>query len=248
MRVNERTALIGKSVVLVPYRREHVPTYHQWMSDPELLRLTASEPLTFEEELDMQKKWQEDDDSEYVIIEPKEHPIQIRPVYHSLYKNPVELTFIILARSSDEDMAQADVGNAEISRLPMIGDVNLFFKRVGSNEEESISSQPAYNEVECEVMIAEPAYRGKSLGFAALSILLPYATAAPPAGLGVLPTSLVARIGLENAPSIALFSRLGFVKIKVVEVFGELEMRYQGVVVGKDWSDDWHIREYPSSI
>lgn len=28
--------------------------YHQWMSSPELLRLTASEPLTLEEEYDMQ--------------------------------------------------------------------------------------------------------------------------------------------------------------------------------------------------
>ncbi|KAG9030266.1 hypothetical protein FRB95_004152 [Tulasnella sp. JGI-2019a] len=216
MLVNASTALIGTSVVLVPYRREHVPTYHQWMSNPELLRLTASEPLSFEEELDMQRKWQEDDD---------------------------KLTFIVLARSEGDPDSLGSISNAEISRLPMIGDVNLFFKRNGDDEESASSNNP-YDEVECEVMIAEPAYRGKSLGFTALSILLPYATTPPPSGPGAPPNSLVARIGLDNAPSIALFQRLGFVKTKAVEVFGELEMRYHDRT---SWSKEWQIREYPAT-
>lgn len=80
-----------------------------------------------------------------------------------------------------------------------------------------------------------------------MSVLLPYATSAPPIGLGALPTSLVARIGLDNAPSIALFSRLGFVKTKVVEVFGEMEMRYRHVGVGNTWGEDWQIAKYPLS-
>lgn len=33
-------------------RRE---TYHEWMKSPELLELTASEPLSLEEEIDMQR-------------------------------------------------------------------------------------------------------------------------------------------------------------------------------------------------
>ena len=32
---------------------------------------------------------------------------------------------------------------------------------------------------------------------------------------------------MHNAPSIALFSKLGFVETKRVEVFGELEMRWR---------------------
>jgi hypothetical protein len=30
-------------------------TYHEWMKSPELLELTASEPLTLDEELEMQR-------------------------------------------------------------------------------------------------------------------------------------------------------------------------------------------------
>jgi DNA-binding transcriptional MocR family regulator len=31
-------------------------TYHEWMKSPELLELTASEPLTFDEEMEMQRE------------------------------------------------------------------------------------------------------------------------------------------------------------------------------------------------
>ncbi|KAG8965125.1 N-acetyltransferase 9 [Tulasnella sp. 408] len=65
MRVNANTCIVGALVVLVPYRPEHVPTYHRWMMDPKLQELTASEPLTYEQELEMQQKWREDEDSKY---------------------------------------------------------------------------------------------------------------------------------------------------------------------------------------
>lgn len=57
MRLNQHTALVGERVVLLPYMKSHVPTYHTWMSDPELLRLTASEPLSLDEELENQQSW-----------------------------------------------------------------------------------------------------------------------------------------------------------------------------------------------
>ncbi|CAE6520600.1 unnamed protein product [Rhizoctonia solani] len=98
MRLNEFTAIVGLKVVLVPYRSEHVEQYHKWMQDPELLELTASEPLSFEEEMDMQRKWRDDAD---------------------------KLTFIILARTAPNP---ATTDPDAIRELPMIGDVNLFLK------------------------------------------------------------------------------------------------------------------------
>ncbi|KAJ8246413.1 hypothetical protein GJAV_G00267470 [Gymnothorax javanicus] len=72
MRMNEDTLLEGNYVVLVPYSRDHVPRYHEWMSSPELQKLTASEPLTLEEEYDMQSSWREDDDKCTFIILDKQ--------------------------------------------------------------------------------------------------------------------------------------------------------------------------------
>ncbi|KAH7915638.1 GNAT domain-containing protein [Hygrophoropsis aurantiaca] len=65
--------LVGKKVVLVPYKAEHVEKYHEWMTDPVLRELTASEPLTLEEEYEMQKKWRDDPDKLTFIILAHEH-------------------------------------------------------------------------------------------------------------------------------------------------------------------------------
>jgi RimJ/RimL family protein N-acetyltransferase len=54
--------------VLVPYRAEHVATYHGWMQDAELLELTGSEPLSLAEEEDMQRKWAGDTDKATFIL------------------------------------------------------------------------------------------------------------------------------------------------------------------------------------
>uniref|UniRef100_A0A2I2Z821 N-acetyltransferase 9 n=1 Tax=Gorilla gorilla gorilla TaxID=9595 RepID=A0A2I2Z821_GORGO len=68
MRLNQNTLLLGKKVVLVPYTSEHVPRYHEWMKSEELQRLTASEPLTLEQEYAMQRSWREDADKCTFIV------------------------------------------------------------------------------------------------------------------------------------------------------------------------------------
>ncbi|KAJ7315986.1 hypothetical protein JRQ81_002148 [Phrynocephalus forsythii] len=62
MRINQNTVLQGKKVTLVPYTAAHVPRYHEWMKCEELQRLTASEPLSLEQEYEMQCSWREDAD------------------------------------------------------------------------------------------------------------------------------------------------------------------------------------------
>lgn len=44
--------------------------------------------------------------------------------------------------------------------------------------------------------------------------------------LAVAPTSLIAKISSKNTASIRLFESLGFGRVKLVEVWDELEMRW----------------------
>ncbi|CAI2166785.1 20385_t:CDS:2 [Funneliformis geosporum] len=59
---------VGENVILVPYRPEHVPKYHEWMQSPFLREMTASEPLTLEQEYEMQRSWHVD---ENILAKPE---------------------------------------------------------------------------------------------------------------------------------------------------------------------------------
>ncbi|XP_009072614.1 PREDICTED: N-acetyltransferase 9 [Acanthisitta chloris] len=68
MKINQNTVLQGKKVTLVPYTAAHVPRYHEWMQSEELQRLTASEPLSLEQEYEMQRSWRDDTDKCTFIV------------------------------------------------------------------------------------------------------------------------------------------------------------------------------------
>lgn len=211
------------------------------MQSEELQVLTASEPLTLEEEYGMQgtgyhswvtvlnlsagfaESWRKDEDSESYILCRQIHCLM----------DSLELTFIILA--CEDPLIHNPLTSEDIAGLRMIGDVNLFIKE-GEEEE----GQPRVGkEGEVEVMIAgmllcvrlfafsqsgtEPASRRKGLAHAALSAFLHYAI------MHVLPCPmLVTRISATNTPSIRLFEKLGFERIKEPNFFGEIEMRFKG--------------------
>lgn len=74
MKHNANLVIHGQRVLLVPYRREHVPQYHEWMQDEQLQELTASEPLSLEEEYDMQRSWRDDPEKcTFILLDP-DHP------------------------------------------------------------------------------------------------------------------------------------------------------------------------------
>ncbi|KAI0757791.1 acyl-CoA N-acyltransferase [Daedaleopsis nitida] len=108
MKANKKTAIVHSNVILVPYREEHVAKYHEWMTSEELRELTASEPLSLEEEYDMQRKWQEDED---------------------------KLTFILLSGESFHPRDAATLTPELLAGQPMIGDVNLFLRGSPDDEE-----------------------------------------------------------------------------------------------------------------
>ncbi|GAN05913.1 N-acetyltransferase 9 isoform X2 [Mucor ambiguus] len=93
--------MIGEKVALVPYKPEHVPKYHEWMKSPFLQEMTASEPLTLEEEYEMQESWHQDEE---------------------------KLTFIVTSLPNDDSRSLKDIPETEIKdNTVMIGDVNIFF-------------------------------------------------------------------------------------------------------------------------
>ncbi|XP_054815377.1 uncharacterized protein LOC129315584 isoform X2 [Prosopis cineraria] len=71
-RSKERVSLEGEKVILVPYTEAHVPKYHQWMQDPSLLEATGSEPLTLDQEYQMQLSWSQDPDKQTFIVLDKD--------------------------------------------------------------------------------------------------------------------------------------------------------------------------------
>lgn len=107
------------------------------MKSPELQQLTASEPLTLEQEYDMQRSWREDDDStESSVFAPKiTHDNQTETTFHNTVDFP-ECTFIIL-----DTQKWADPSVDE--ETCMVGDVNIFL---------TDSTDPSLAEL--EIMIA----------------------------------------------------------------------------------------------
>ncbi|XP_021949779.1 N-acetyltransferase 9 isoform X2 [Folsomia candida] len=111
--------IFGERVVLVPYRREHVAKYHDWMGDAEILHLTGSERLTLQEEFEMQKTWEEDADKCTFIILNRDLYEKSADEVHSMVGD----TNLFL--NSNDDNHDETVGEIEI----MIADKK--FRRKG---------------------------------------------------------------------------------------------------------------------
>ncbi|KAL4719567.1 hypothetical protein ACJJTC_016346 [Scirpophaga incertulas] len=74
MKLNSNLKIEGTKVILIPYKKQHVTKYHTWMKSPELQELTASEPLSLEEEYNMQKQWQNDKDKcTFILLEKSKY-------------------------------------------------------------------------------------------------------------------------------------------------------------------------------
>ncbi|ETS63394.1 hypothetical protein PaG_01675 [Moesziomyces aphidis] len=224
MRINRNAVLVGRRSVLVPYRKQHVPRYHEWMKDPLIQEQTASEPLSLEQEYEMQQSWAVDED---------------------------KLTFIILARPDTGSNGNEDKDTIDLlPNCTMVGDVNIFLNARHEYDDEDeeqarkdSSSQPAdIYDAECEIMIAEHGYRRKGIAREALKMMFEYVTAAPTptaesgkmpqvdkpsshCSLPIPPEWLTCKISLTNQASIRLFESLGFPRQSVSEVWQEVEMR-----------------------
>ncbi|KAM9209021.1 alpha/beta-tubulin-N-acetyltransferase 9 [Dugong dugon] len=113
MLLNQNTLLLGKKVVLVPYTSEHVPRYHEWMKSEELQQLTASEPLSLEQEYTMQRSWQEDADKcTFIILDAEKWQAQPGTTEESCMAGDVNL---FLTDPGDPAVGEIEVMIAEPS-------------------------------------------------------------------------------------------------------------------------------------
>ncbi|GHJ89205.1 hypothetical protein NliqN6_5607 [Naganishia liquefaciens] len=207
MRLNENTAIVGDSVVLVPYRKEHVEQYHEWMKSPELLEATASDPLSLDEEREMQQKWHLDQD---------------------------KFTFIILARSADDVSPPLP---QDLHTLKMIGDVNLFLPNGVQEDVECeiMIAEKEYRGrgIAAEALSLMLNYVTSPISFPATTSTR---TDPLPALIPPHTYPFLVRIGASNTASIRLFASLGFTRVKLVRAFDEVEMRF-GWVPAADGDD-----------
>ncbi|XP_023507850.2 alpha/beta-tubulin-N-acetyltransferase 9 isoform X2 [Equus asinus] len=113
MRLNQNILLLGKKVALVPYTSEHVPRYHEWMKSEELQRLTASEPLTLEQEYAMQHSWREDADKcTFIVLDAEKWQAQPAATEESCMVGDVNL---FLTDRGDPSLGEIEVMIAEPS-------------------------------------------------------------------------------------------------------------------------------------
>ncbi|KAJ4344433.1 uncharacterized protein N0V89_012175 [Didymosphaeria variabile] len=210
MKINEHTALLTPKILLVPYSSHHVPTYHDWMQDPDLQAATASEPLTLQEEYAMQESWRTDAD---------------------------KLTFIICAPPPIEP--EHITAEEEDAPHGMIGDVNLFLNPDDEDEgpDDGNGVQKLIGEI--EIMIAERTQQGKGIGREVLMTFMWYILQSHTLSMNEYHSSnpngkkssclncLRAKVNKDNVRSMRLFEGVGFKKVSATpNYFGEMELRW----------------------
>lgn len=112
MKDNYSISLVGSKVQLVPYRKKFVARYHEWMQDETILELTASEPLSLEEEYSMQASWRDDPKKcTFIVLKAPEYEGQ------SEFDRMAGDVNLFLSRSHEDDslVAEVDIMIAEQS-------------------------------------------------------------------------------------------------------------------------------------
>ncbi|XP_044270871.1 N-acetyltransferase 9-like protein [Tribolium madens] len=109
MLINKNTKIIGSRTILVPYKPEHVLKYHTWMQSEELQKLTASEPLSLEEEYAMQKSWMMDEDKcTFIILDKGKYNSSGNEI-----ESMIGDTNLFFANTDDRICAEAEIMIAE---------------------------------------------------------------------------------------------------------------------------------------
>uniref|UniRef100_A0A7S4UPM8 N-acetyltransferase domain-containing protein n=2 Tax=Ditylum brightwellii TaxID=49249 RepID=A0A7S4UPM8_9STRA len=215
MRLNYETCISGSKCALVPYRPEHVPTYHTWMKDSFLLEMTGSEPLSYEEEVAMQKSWMEDEEKcTFIVLSKDEVDFNDEDVEESG----------TLPSISDERCVPPEFIRKHLNA--MIGDVNLFLSDEEEDSEDGEATDESVAQVqkqaELDIMIASRDHRRKGMGKEAVIIMMIYGAEK----LGI--RRFFVKIKDENTASRRMFEEtLGFIECNYAACFKEVELEYR---------------------
>jgi Acetyltransferase (GNAT) domain len=177
------------------------------MKDPSLLEATGSEPLSLEEEVEMQQSWRDD---------------------------PKKCTFIVHATQLMDGVEDKNVLHVQDALPAMVGDVNLFLSEMEHSEggETDNNNENLIGEVETtpsrqsssliqaeiDVMIAEMDFRGKQLGRAATCTMMLFGATE----MGIV--RFFCKINEDNEASINLFRSLGFEQCNYAACFKQYEL------------------------
>lgn len=182
MKKNRCIYIFGEKVVLIPYKEEHVPKYHQWMQSTELQELTASEPLTLAEEYIMQQTWQEDEDKcTFIVLDAakyRETNDEIASMvgdvnlffndFDDLYKSEAEVMI------AEPDSRGKGLGKEALLFMLRYGvedlDVKTFYAKISLKNDTSlhlftkagfakVSESEVFDEVALELHVAESWYQ-----------------------------------------------------------------------------------------
>ena len=166
--------------------------------------MTASEPLSLEEELAMQREWREDEKKcTFIVLDQSARPTFPR-LAQPCWQWSTQKTLLIRCMTRRDDTGKDDITTG------MAGDVNLYLGRYEDDDP---------TEAEIEIMVAEPSARRKGIATEALQLMMAY-------GVEVLGLRrFVAKIKDNNAASIALFeSRLGYIRESHCDYFKEVTL------------------------
>lgn len=210
MRLNEHLQLVGTNVILVPYEAKHVQKYHRWMQSEELQELTASEPLTLEQEYAMQQSWREDEDSKISFC-------------LCFWRNIVNCDIICLSECTFLILDKAIFNQTGDEIAALIGDTNIFLLPPDDDGDDDLKTG------EIEIMIAEQPARGKRYGWESTLLMLAF-------GAKKLAIRRFRAITKDsNAKAIRMFTKMDFREVKRVAVFQEVTFEKQVDAAWLEW-------------
>ncbi|XP_071716871.1 GCN5-related N-acetyltransferase 9 isoform X2 [Rutidosis leptorrhynchoides] len=194
-------SLEGSKVILVAYMKQHVLNYHQWMQDPALLEATGSDPLTLEQEYQMQLSWTQDPLKCTFIILDKD-----LIVGNFIHGNPH-----VEAMVGDVNIYMNDLEDSHLAEIEIMIAEPKSYEKLMIEVLKGFSSKSA-------PLLQFLISRCKGLGMQTVLMMLVFAIENHKIN------TFRAKIGYSNEASLNMFRKLGFKEVSHSEIFKQVTL------------------------